>query len=90
MVRPLESWYRLSKEEQDDLMAKVVDALDKVGGKRVLMCDSAWSSEMWPGWGVEEFPDIEAVQKHSQALNELNWPFQYAESFTLYGTKWER
>ena len=37
---------------------------------------------------LKQFPDIEAVQKHTQLLNELNW-FRYVESMTVLGTKSE-
>jgi hypothetical protein len=37
---------------------------------------------------VEEFPDIEAVQKHTAELDELDW-FRYVESMTLLGFKAE-
>jgi hypothetical protein len=84
--KPSEAWYQLSQEEQANLLAKVEELLEKVGGKTVVMCDSSWSSEQWPFFGVEEFPNIEAVQKHTQDLNELDW-FRYIESMTVLGTE---
>jgi hypothetical protein len=69
-------------------MDQVNMALDKVGGKRVVLCHSSWSSEQVKVFGVEEFPDIEAVQKHSQLLNELHW-FRYIETETVLGTEWQ-
>jgi hypothetical protein len=89
LLKPLPSWYALSEEEQNAIDAKVAESRDKVGAKLIVACESAWSSEQWMGFGVEEFPDIEAVQKHTAYLNQLNWPHQYAESMTLLGTKWE-
>lgn len=83
-----EAWHQLSPEEQDNLMARHNEALEKVGGERILLCDSSWCSEQWPFFGVEEFPDIEAVQKYTEALNELNW-FRYFESMTVLGTEWQ-
>ena len=80
-----EAWFALSKEEQDALTAKVVDALKQAGGKSLVFCDSRWSSEQWWGFGVEEFPDIEAVQQHIKLLEELHW-MRYVESETLLGT----
>lgn len=68
-----EPWFALSKEERDALSAKVIDALKQVGGRSLVFCDSGWSSEQWWGFGVEEFPDLEAVQKHAQMLQELDW-----------------
>jgi hypothetical protein len=88
LAKPTEAWYQLSKEEQDGLMAKIGQALEKVGGKSVLMCDSRWSSEQWMGFGVEEFPDVEAVQKLTEIHNELNW-HRYIDGMSVLGTEWE-
>jgi uncharacterized protein DUF6616 len=85
--KPTEAWYQLSQEEQNNQFAKVQQALEQVGGKSVVACDSSWTSEQWLFFGVEEFPDIEAVQSYSEALNKLNW-FRYIESMTLLGTAW--
>ena len=83
-----EAWYQLSTEEQGQRLAKVQAALEQVGGKAVVLCDSSWSNEEWSGFGVEEFPDIEAVQKHTQLLNELNWN-RYLRGTSMLGTKLE-
>ncbi len=80
-----EAWHQLPGEEQRRLETQVEEALAQVGAKRVLLCVSAWANEQWTAFGVEEFPDIEAVQKHSQLLIELNW-FRYLESITTLGT----
>ena len=80
-----EPWFTLSKEEQDALSATVQAALEQAGGKSLVFCDSTWSSEQWWGWGVEEFPDLEAVQQHAKLLEEINW-LRYADSDTLLGT----
>ena len=85
MGRKLEAWYQLSKEEQDSLEAKLNEALEKVGAKRLLLCDTNWSSDQWSFAGIEEFPNIEAVQKYTAALQELNW-FRYCESINVLGT----
>jgi hypothetical protein len=83
-----EAWHRLSPEEQSNLFGQVEAALEKVGGKTVVFCDSSWASEEWLVFGVEEFPDIEAVQQHAKLLGELNW-YRYVETSTLLGTAWE-
>jgi hypothetical protein len=88
MARFTEAWHQLSEEEQKSLAAKVDATLEKVGAKRLILCNSDWSSEQWSLAGAEEFPDIEAVQKHTPALRELNW-FRYCESTTLLGTEKE-
>jgi hypothetical protein len=83
-----EAWYQLSKSEQEALLAKVTAALEQAGGRSTLLCNSDWSNEQWMGFGIEEFPSIEAVQQHTARLNELNW-FRYIESEHLLGAKWE-
>ena len=88
LAEPLEAWYQLSQEEQASLLAKDNAAREKAGGKTVVLCNSSWSSEQWQFFGVEEFPDIEAIQKHTALLNELNW-FRYFESMTVLGTEWQ-
>jgi len=39
-------------------------------------------------FGVEEFPDIEAVQKLAEMHDELNW-HRYVEVMSVLGTEWE-
>ena len=80
-----EAWYQLSKAEQESLFAKVNEALPKAGGKNIFLCDSSWSSEEWEYFGVDVFPSMEAVQKHSELLKALDW-FRYIKSSTLLGT----
>ncbi len=80
-----EAWYQLSEEEHKALLAKVNAALETVGGKSVVFCDSGWSSEEWQFFGVEVFPSIEAAQKHAELLAAINW-HRYIKSSTLLGT----
>jgi hypothetical protein len=84
-VAPKEAWYQLSKEQQDALFAKLADAMKSVGGKSMVYCDSAWHSEHWLVFGVEEFPSLEAVQEYNRRLIELDW-FRYLDSDILLGT----
>jgi hypothetical protein len=84
--RLTEAWHQLSLEDQQSLLGKVMEALDTAGGKELVICDAAWSTERWPVFGLEEFPDIEAVQRHEQLLTDLNWA-RYIESRTSLGTE---
>ena len=43
---------------------------------------------VWWNRRIEEFPNIEAVQKYTAALKELNW-FRYCESTNVLGIKSE-
>ena len=88
MAKPKEADYQSSQEEESERSAKVVEALERVGGKRVLVCYSRWSSEEWTAFGIEEFPDIEAVQEFTQHLEELDH-YRYLEVFSLLGTEWQ-
>ena len=86
MAKPSQAGYQANREDQQKIFAKMDEAFTEVGGKRIILCDSGWASEQWTFWGVEEYPDIEAVQKYTALLNEMDW-FQYVDSFTLLGTK---
>jgi hypothetical protein len=82
-----EAWHQLPEAEQQQLLAKVNEALVKAGGKPMIMCDPSWCNELWHFWGVEEFPDIETVMKHTKLLEEMHWE-RYVESMTVLGTKY--
>ena len=86
LVKPTEAWHQLTREEQDNLFAKAAEALAQVGGKALVLCNSRWASEQWPFWEVEQYPNIEAVQKHEELLGAFNW-YRYMESMTLLGTE---
>jgi len=86
MFRNTEAYYQLPEAERNEALAKLDAAFKKVGGTRVVMCNSSWSSEQWPVFGVEQFPNIEAVQQYAQALEEINMA-RYVESMTLLGTE---
>ena len=80
-----EAWYQLPEEEQQRLLKLVADGREAVGGKTVLTCIADWSNEEWPVFGVEEFPDIEAVQRFQQSLRDIDWA-RYIQSRTTLGT----
>jgi hypothetical protein len=86
LIKFKESYYKLTPEEQNELGAQNEESLKQVGAEHIISCVSMWSSEKWLGWGVEKYPDIEAVQKHTQNLFNLNW-FEYFESETVLGTE---
>jgi len=85
-MRYKEAWYKLSAEEQNKLMAENQKSMKEVGGELIMMRASGWSSEEWLAWGVEKFPDNEAVQKHAMNLFGMNW-FEYIESKTYLGVE---
>ena len=81
-----EAWYRLSKDEQQGILAKVNQAREQVGGKTVALCDSSWTSEEWEFFGLEVYPSIEAVQKHAELLKAFDWA-RYHTHRSLVGTE---
>jgi hypothetical protein len=85
-ARWTEAWYQLSEEQREGLFGKMNETAEKLGVKSVVICDSSWNSEKWLFWGVEEYPDMEAVQEYTKCLVELNW-FRYCDSETLLGTR---
>jgi hypothetical protein len=72
MAKYTPEWYKLSKAEQDALMAKAEEALKSVGAEELLIRVSVWCSENWQFWGVEKFPSIEAVQQLPRRGNAAN------------------
>jgi hypothetical protein len=84
--RYTEAFYQLSQDERNGILGKLNEAFQKVGGKQIVLCDSSWASEQWPVFGVEQFPDIEAVQQYAKALAELNLP-RYLVSTSMLGTE---
>jgi len=89
LMKPKDAWYRLSKQEQQALIKKDAEVshrmMDKLGGRSVLACDCFWSTEDWLLFGVEEYPDVDAVQESTRALREMGW-FKYFESRIILGT----
>ena len=86
MFRNTEAFYQASEEERNEFLSKLGAAFENVGGKRIVTCNSYWASDQWSVFGVEMFPDLEAVQKYAEAMNELNMP-RYVESMSLLGTE---
>jgi hypothetical protein len=88
MTKFKEPWFQLSEEEQKSYIAKLVEIREKVGGKEVITCDPFWSDHRWTRFGVDEYPDIEAVQKTTKVLNELEYS-RYVEAVSMLGTIYE-
>ena len=86
LLRYTQAWYQLTPEEQNRLMAQNAESLKQVGAELVVLCASVWASEEWLGWGVEKYPDLEAVQTHANNLFSWNW-FKYFETKTYLGSE---
>ena len=88
MARATDSWNELSEEEQNAMMAKVGESLDRVGGKNIVMASCEWSTPDFQFCGVEEFPSIAALQKHINDQREMGY-LDHGESTYVVGTPWE-
>ncbi len=85
-MKPTQTGFRLTKEEQDKLFVQSAESLKRAGAETIITCNSAWASEEWQYWGVEKYPNIESVQQHTQDLLNMNW-FEYVDSITYLGTE---
>jgi hypothetical protein len=83
--RPTEAFFSLSEDQQRSLLEKVQQALKDAGGESVVMCDIRWATDGGFVFGVEVFPNLEAVQEHNRLLNQLNWT-RYIEAESYLGT----
>ena len=85
--RMTEAWFQLSEEEQNAHMTKTQEELTKAGGKTILACTPVWSNESWHVCGVEEFPDVDAVQNYAQVLYQMKH-FRYMKGTSMLAVKW--
>lgn len=85
-MRYKEPWYKLSAEEQNKLMAQNAESLKQLGCELIIGCQGVWASEEWLAWGVEKYPNVEALQQHTLNLFNINW-FEYIESKTSLGVE---
>jgi len=84
-ITALQAQKALSKAKREDLMAKQLASLQKVGATNLVFCDSFWADEEHPFWGVNRFPSLDAVREHAGTLQMLEWA-AIIEAFTLLGT----
>lgn len=80
-----EAGYALSQEEIDAKLAQVEAARPQCGGRMLVRALARWSSYEIYGFGAEIFPDLESLQKHTAALDELDW-FRYIDTESFIGT----
>ena len=81
-----EAWHQLPEQEQQRLLAVIPESLNAVGGKTLVTCAAAWSNDRWPYFGVEQFPDVAAVQRHDQNMTDINW-VRYMKIRSTLGTE---
>ncbi|UCD73025.1 MAG: hypothetical protein JSW01_06200 [Candidatus Bathyarchaeota archaeon] len=81
-----EAFHDLSEKEKIEFMRKDRENMDKLGLKLLMMIDCRWSTEEWDFIGVEEWPNLEALQKRAQFEKEELQGFRYVVSKTYLGS----
>ena len=83
-----EAWHQLSKQEQDDLWARVEEVDKRAGAVWHIACDSRWADESVFDWAVIEYPDFDSYRQKVVELEKLTW-WRYWSCKTILGTKME-
>lgn len=71
-AKQTEAWHQLSKEEQDRLMAQVMAHRTEVTGVKSIVVSQSLDAQ-WDFFVVDEYPDLETMQKLNDLDAELNW-----------------
>ena len=90
LLKIKEAGYKLLEDDKKfkKLMEDDLKNLKELGGKHVIACDCRWSDGEYSIYSVSEFPDIDALQKHTQFEEENGW-FRYFDYKFYLGTRYE-
>jgi hypothetical protein len=78
------AWYQLTPGEKERLVTEMGKAFQEAGVKSAVpTCYTCWSSE-WSVFGVDIYPNLEAVQKWRDSMDRLGF-FQYFEIESMIG-----
>lgn len=83
-----EAGMRLTQEERDALWARAEEIDKRAGAKWIIMCDSRWADESTDGWGVLEYPSMDAYLAKVRELEKAGW-WRYFDAKSILGTKLE-
>ena len=69
------AWENLSQSQKDAVLAQLDFALAEAGGRRYVLiaCDAAYALKEWDTFGLEIFPDADAVRRYETMLDEIRW-----------------
>ena len=81
-----EVWEQLAPTERDAFLTKLDQILKMSGGKRyvLLAYDTAQALQEWNTFGIEIFPDMQALHKHENLLNQLEFT-KYVQTDSITG-----
>jgi len=85
-ARLKEAWFEYSEEEKQEYMGKDRENIKELGGRLMAMCDCRWSNDEWQFFGVEEWPNMEAVQKRVKFEDEELESSRFVKRMTFLGS----
>lgn len=85
LAKPRLEAFLLPQERFNEFGQKHAQA-QKDLGVRNLISGTVWSDERYTGFGVEWFPNWQAVREYHRCLDELHW-FQYLQSEIFLGVE---
>ena len=88
MVELKNSWHQLTPEQREQHLDKVRTALEEVGARNIVTVKSAPYDEQWQYFGLEEFPDIEAVGQFVERLQDIGH-YRYFRTRGLMGNEYK-
>jgi hypothetical protein len=77
--------YTLKTDELNEINGLANEAARTAGGKPLLSAYCRWNNETWEYFGIERFPNKEAILRYSQYLSVSNW-YGIWESRSYLGT----
>lgn len=80
-----EAYYQLSEEANKKFWADVVANTDAAGAKYLVTADAHWCNEAYGIWGIEEYADIQAVQKDAAGHEKIQQT-RYIKAESILGT----
>jgi hypothetical protein len=81
-------WDALTAEEQDMLSMEAHAALDMCGGRWTLDCSVIQPEDGWQWFGIEIFPNQQALVQYHDALAALGW-YRYVVELNVFGIERE-
>jgi hypothetical protein len=80
------AFHELTEQEQQEFMSKDRKRMEELGYKLHFMLDCSWSTDEWQFIGIEEWPNMEAIEKINKFYEEELETSKYAEYKTYLGT----
>ena len=86
MYKAKDSYWEFSDEEKEETGKRIRESFQAVGGKQIVSANCEWSNPDYAGFGVQEFPSIEALQQHFADGHEIGY-LKHIEETYIVGTR---